>query len=96
MAQASAEKVEHSGHAEKERVVSVPQREQSTNTPKPSLKEKEQCRLSRVPDHEEQRVKVSESRTLASKREIRARARERKSGLHSEVGRFYGGEGGQA
>ena len=32
--------------------------------------EKEQSRQSRVPDHEGERVKVGESRTLGSKREI--------------------------
>ena len=37
MAQTSAEKLEHTGPAEKERVVSVPQREQLTNTPEPPL-----------------------------------------------------------
>ena len=37
MAQASAEKLEHSGPAEKERVVSVPQREQLASTPEPPL-----------------------------------------------------------
>ena len=33
MAQASAEKLKHTGHAEKERVASVPQREQLARTP---------------------------------------------------------------
>ena len=37
MAQASAEKLEHTGPAEKERVVSVPQREQLARTPEPPL-----------------------------------------------------------
>ena len=37
MAQASAEKLEHTGHAEKERVASVPQREQLARTPEPPL-----------------------------------------------------------
>ena len=35
MAQASAEKLKHTGPAEKERVVSVPQREQLASTPEP-------------------------------------------------------------
>ena len=54
MAQASAEKLKHTGPAaEKERVASVPQREQLARTSEPPLpKEKEQSRLSRVPDHE--------------------------------------------
>ena len=37
MAQASAEKLEHTGPAEKERVASVLQREQLASTPKPPL-----------------------------------------------------------
>ena len=38
-AQASAEKLEHTGPAEKERVASVPQREQLASTPGPTLPE---------------------------------------------------------
>ena len=54
MVQASANKLEQTGPAEKERVASVPQREQLESTPEPPLpKRKEQSRLSRVPDHEE-------------------------------------------
>ena len=37
MAQASAEKLEHTGPAEKERVTSVPQREQLASTPEAPL-----------------------------------------------------------
>ena len=37
MVQASAEKLEHTGPAEKERVASVPQREQLARTPEPPL-----------------------------------------------------------
>ena len=37
MAQASEKKLEHTGLAEKERVASVPQREQLASTPEPSL-----------------------------------------------------------
>ena len=37
MAQASAEKLEHTGLTEKERVASVPQREQLASTPGPPL-----------------------------------------------------------
>ena len=83
--QASAEKLEHTGPAEKERVASVPQREQVARTPEPPLpKEKEQSRLSKAPDHEGERVKVDESRTLARERGIRARAWRGKGGLHSK------------
>ena len=53
MAHALAEKLKHTGPAEKERVASVSQREQLASTPKPPLpKRKEQSRLSRAPDHE--------------------------------------------
>ena len=37
MAQASAEKLEHTGPAKKERVASVPQREQFASMPEPPL-----------------------------------------------------------
>ena len=66
MAQASAENLEHTGPSEKERVASVPQREQLARTPEPPCQnEKEQSRLSTVPDHGGERVKVGESRILA-------------------------------
>ena len=51
MAQASAEKLEHTGPAEMERVASVPQREQLARTSQPPLP-KEKSRLSKAPDHE--------------------------------------------
>ena len=47
-------------------------------------KEKEQSRQSKTPDHEGDRVKVGESRTLARKEGIRARAWRGKGGLHRE------------
>ena len=53
MAQASAKKLEHTKHDEKENVASVPEKEQLASTPEPPLpKEKEQSCRSRVPDHE--------------------------------------------
>ena len=53
MVQASAEKLEHTGPAEKERVASAPQ-ESSWQEHRSRLcqKEKEQSRLSKAPDHE--------------------------------------------
>ena len=51
---------------------------------RPCQKEKEQSRLSRVPDDEEERVKVGESRTLTRVRRIRAGAWSGKGGLHGE------------
>ena len=76
MAQASAEKLEHTGPAEKERVVSVPQREQLASTPESSLPKKKNRAV--CPEYQimcgGERVKVNESRTLTREREIRARA----------------------
>ena len=46
MAQALAEKLEHSGPAEKERVASVPQREQLANMPEPPLPKGKRTKLS--------------------------------------------------
>ena len=55
MEQASAEKLEHTGPAEKERVASVPQRKSSWQERRscPCQNKKKQSRLSRVPDHKE-------------------------------------------
>ena len=76
MAQASAEKLEQTGPAEKESGLSAT--EQLARTLEPPLpKGKEQSHLSRVPDHQGGESKVSE-------REIRARAWRGKGGLHSE------------
>ena len=51
MGHASPEKLEHTGRAEKERVASVPQREQLASTPEPPLpKGKGTSHQSRVPD----------------------------------------------
>ena len=70
MAQASAEKLEHTGPAEKERVASASQREQLARMPElPCQKVKEQSRLSRVEDREGERVKMSESHILARERD---------------------------
>ena len=44
MAQASAEKLEHTGPAEKERVASVPQREQLASTPEAALAKRKRNR----------------------------------------------------
>ena len=46
MAQASAKKLEHTGPAEKERVASVPQREQLSRTPEPPLLKEKGTELS--------------------------------------------------
>ena len=46
MAQASAEKLEHTGLAQKERVASVPQKEQLARTPEPPLPKGKETELS--------------------------------------------------
>ena len=88
MAQASAEELEHTGPAEKERVVSVPQREQLARTPEPPLPKGKRTEPSvqstRLWERGRERVKVGKSRTLARVRGIRARAWSGKGGLHSE------------
>ena len=86
MAQSSAEKLEQTGPTEKERVASVPQREQLTRTPEPPLPKGKRNRAV-CPKHQimkGERVKVGESRTLARERGIRARAWRGKSVLHRE------------
>ena len=87
MAHASAEKLEHTGPAEMERVTSMPQREQLASTPEPPLPTGNRTEPS-VQSTKSRggggRVKVSKSRTLAREREIRARAWRGKSGLDRE------------
>ena len=62
----------------------------------PCQKEKEQSRLSKAPDHGEERVKMGESRTLATEK-----GSEREHGVERvdsivNKGRFRRGQGGQA
>ena len=76
---ALAEKLEHIGSAEKERVASVPQAEQLASTPEPPLPKKRNRAVS--PEHQivrGERVKVSEHRTLARERGDQSRSMERK------------------
>ena len=98
MAQASAEKLEHTGPAEKERVASVPQREQLASTPEPLCQEEKKNRAVSS-EHQivrRERVKVSESRTLARKRVIRARAWRGNGDSTVKEGRFQGRRRGHA
>ena len=84
MAQASAEKLEHTGPAEKERVASVPQRKQLASMPESLFAKRNRAVC---PEHQimrGERVKVGESRTLARERRIRTRARRGKGKLHGE------------
>ena len=66
------EKLEHTGHAEKKRVASV------SRQSRPCQEEKEQSRQSRVPDHEGERVKVSESPHLGEREEDQSESMEGK------------------
>ena len=86
MVRSSAEKIEHTGPAEKERVASVPQREQLASTPELPLPKGKRNRAicPKLQIVRWERVKVSESRTLARGREIRVRAWRGKGGLYSE------------
>ena len=73
MAHASAEKLEHTGPAEKKRVASVPQRiNWQERRSRPCQKEK--SRLSRVPDHEGGESQDGREPHLGEKEGIRARA----------------------
>ena len=73
MAQASAEKLEHTGPAEKKRMVSVPQREQLASRTEPPLpKGKETEPQSRVPDRKEGiQCQISKENTSRRKRKRR-------------------------
>ena len=84
MAQASAEKLEHTGPAEKKRVASVSQREQLASTPEPPLPKGKETERSVLIIRGRGRDKVSKSRTLARERRIRAGAWKGKGGLHNE------------
>ena len=96
MAQASAEKLKHTGPAKKERVASMPQREQLASVPEPPC-QKEKIRQSRVPDHE--RGRDSRWARAAPWREKEGSEWEHeKERVDSTVkeGRFQGGKQGQA
>ena len=82
--QASVEKLEHTGPAEKERVASVPQREQLVRTSEPPLPKGNKAVCPEYQIMRGERVKVGESRILARERRIRARAWRGKGRLHGE------------
>ena len=86
MAQASAEKLEHTGPAEKKRVASVPQREQLARTPEPPMPKRKRNRAV-SPEYQIMRgetVKVGESRTLAREGGSEREHGEEKGGLDRE------------
>ena len=96
MAQASTEKLENTGPTEKERVASMPRREQLASTLEPLLpKRKGQIRQSRVPDHEGGESQGERDLLLGKREGIREGAWRGKGELYSE-GRFQGGKGGEA
>ena len=99
MAQALAEKLEHTGSPEKERLTSVPQRERAVGKHTRAALAKTKRNRAVCPEHQilrGERVKVSESRTLAREREIRARAWGERVTSTVKEGRFQGEERGQA
>ena len=81
MAQASAEKLEHTGPAERERVASMPQREQLARTPEPPLPKGKgtEPSVQSTRSYEGEKVKVGKSHTL-----VRERAWSGKDELHRE------------
>ena len=85
MVEALAEKLEHSGPAEKNRVASVPQSENSWQVHQSSLcqKEMEQSCLLKAPDCKVGRVNTRECCTLV-REGVRAGAWKGKGGLHNE------------
>ena len=98
MAQASAEKLEHCGSAEKERVASVPQREQLASTPEPPLPRGEGTEPS-VQSARSWVERESRWARAAPWREARGSQQEHEEEkVDSTVkeGRFQGGQGGQA
>ena len=79
MVKALAEKLKHTGPAEKERVASAPQREQLARTPEPPLpKSKEQSRQSSVPDHDGGESQGGREPHLGEKEEDQSESMERK------------------
>ena len=97
MAQASVEKLEHTGPAVKERVASRPQREQLAKTPEPLLPKGKGTEPSvQSTSREGEIVKVSEIRTLARERGSEREHEEERVDSIVKEGRFQGGEGGQA
>ena len=98
MAQASAKKLEHTGPAEKERVASVPQREQLARTLEPFLPKGKGTEPSVQSTRSwGERVKVGESCTLARERGRSEQGHgEERVGSTVKEGRFQGEKGGQA
>ena len=86
MAQASAEKLEHTGPAGKEKVTSVPQRKQLTSTPEPPL-----------PEGKGTEPSVQSTKSYGERERGRSGKKHGKERVDSTVkkGRFQRGEGGQ-
>ena len=87
MAQASAEKLEHTGLAEKERVACLDATDRAVDKNAGAALVKKKRNRAVCPGYQivrEERVVVSEGRTLAREREIRLGVRGGKGGLHRE------------
>ena len=80
MAQVSAEKLEHTGPAEEERVASVPQRKQLESTPEPPFAK----RRNRAPDREVGKSRCEREPHFCERKGIRAEAWRGKGGLYRE------------
>ena len=81
--QTSAGKFEQTGAAEMEKVVSMSQSDQLARKPKPPLLKGKEAEPSVLIVRRE-RVKVSESRTLAREKGIKAGSWREKDGLHND------------
>ena len=97
MAQASAEKLGQTRHAEKERVASVPKKSSRKGRQSSVVKSKRSRAI--CPDHQVvrwKRVQISKGRTLVRKRGIRAEHAEERVDFTKKAGKFQGGEKRQA
>ena len=97
MAQASAEKLKPTVPAQKEKVASVPQREQLATTPERRLPKKRNRAV--CPEYQlvrGERIKVSESFSLAKVRGSKREYGEERMDSTVNEGKFKGGEEGQA
>ena len=97
MAQASAEKLEHTGPAEKERVASVPKREQLARTPEPPMPKRKGIEPSvQIPNHGGERVKMGKAAPWRERGRSKREHGEERVDFTVNEGRFQGKKGGQA
>ena len=95
MAQASAEKLQHTGPTETERVASVPQGKQLASTPEPPLPKRKETEPSVQSTRSwgGERVKVGESYTLTRERGSEREHEEKTVDSTVKEVRFHGGKG---